>query len=51
METDKWMEHYKTCSMKELRQHVGQSMGLSTNGSRETLLKRIVEHRKSKETP
>lgn len=46
---DEWMEHYRTCSMQELRQHVGQSMGLKTSGTRKELLERIEQHRKDKE--
>lgn len=46
MKTQKeWDAHYRSCSMRELRQHVGQSMGLSTSGTRRELIARIERKR------
>lgn len=43
-----WMAYYRSLNTRQLRQIIGQSMGLPTGGSRNTLLKRMEERHAKK---
>jgi hypothetical protein len=45
---DEWYAYYETLSMKELKRVVGESMGMSTTGTREQLLKSIRDRHEAR---